>query len=158
MYNTKCSHSRDRAATSATPKMELFVTIVNGFWLLTIFVKLSILDVCGSPICPGYAPMCWQYATKISILEDFSDPRLAYVTDAMIPFSNGYSPYKSLASATNALVCISKIPKHMVTWSKNSILVVTVAPDSAPFKFAWGEGLKKISPSDLSKSSRLAED
>ena len=67
--------------------MELFVTIVNSFWLLTIFVKLSILDVCGSPICPGYAPICWQYATKISILEDFSDPRLAYVTDAMIPFS-----------------------------------------------------------------------
>ena len=30
-------------------------------------------------------------------------------------FQNGYSPDKALASATSALVYISKIPKHKVT-------------------------------------------
>ena len=74
------------------------------------------------------------------------------------PFLNGYSHYKALASATSTLVCISKIAKHKVTWSKNSILVVTVAPDSGCFKFTWGEGLKKTSPSNPSKSRRLADD
>ena len=74
------------------------------------------------------------------------------------PFQNGYSPYKALASAANALVCISKIPKRKVTWSKNSILVVAVAPDLGPFKFAWGENLKKTSPSNPSKSDRFADD
>ena len=29
--------------------MESFGTIVNGFWPLTLVVKLSILDVCGGP-------------------------------------------------------------------------------------------------------------
>ena len=73
------------------------------------------------------------------------------------PFQNGYSPYKALALATSALVCLSKIPKHKVTSSKNFILVVIVAIDSGLFKFAWGEGMKKTS-SNPSKSGRLAED
>ena len=75
------------------------------------------------------------------------------------PFQNGYSMYKALASATSALFCISKIPKHnasCLSKSENSISVVTVAPDSGPFKFAWGESLKKTS--NPSKSGRLAED
>ena len=78
--------SRGGSATAATPKMELFVTIINSFWLLTIFVKLSILDVYGIPRCSGYARICWWYATKISILGVFSNPRSAYVMDTMIPF------------------------------------------------------------------------
>ena len=71
---------------------------------------------------------------------------------------NGYSLHKALASVTSALVCLSKIPKHKVTWSKNFILVVTVVLDSGPFKFAWGEDMKKTFPSNPSKSGRLAED
>ena len=31
VHNTKCFHSRGRSATAATPTMELFVAIVNGF-------------------------------------------------------------------------------------------------------------------------------
>ena len=53
----------------------------------TVFVKLSILGVCGSPGCPRYGPICWRYATKISISDVLLDPRSAYVTDTMIPFS-----------------------------------------------------------------------
>ena len=108
---------------------------------MTVLVKLFILDVCGSPGCPGYAPICWQYVTKISSLDVLLDPRSAYVTNIMIPFQNGYFLHKALASATSALVFLSKIPKHKETWSKNSILIVTVALDSGPFRFAWGEGL-----------------
>ena len=126
--------------------------------MLTILVKLSILDAYGSPSCPGYALTCWRYATKLTTLDVFLDPRSAYVTDTVISFSKWLFLYQALASATSALVYISKIPKHKVTWPKNSILVVTVAPDSGPFKFAWEEGLKKISPSNPSKSTRLGED
>ena len=43
--NSNCFDSRVGSRTAATPKMELFVTMVNNFYLLTIFVKLSILDV-----------------------------------------------------------------------------------------------------------------
>ena len=125
--------------------------------MLTISVKLSILDVYGSPRCPGYAPICWQYATKISILDVLLDPKSAYITDVMIPYSKWLFSVQALASATSALVCLSKILKHKVTWGKNSILVVTVAPDSGSFKFARGEGLKKTSSNPL-KSGRLAED
>ena len=55
--------------------------------MLTIFVKLSILDVYRTPRCPGYAPICWQYAINIIILDVFLDPISAYVTNTMIPFS-----------------------------------------------------------------------
>ena len=36
---------RDRSRTASTPKMELFVIIVNGWKPLTIITKRSILDV-----------------------------------------------------------------------------------------------------------------
>ena len=126
--------------------------------MITIFVRLSISDVCGSLRYPRYAPICWQYTTKVSILDTLSDPRSAYVTDTMIPFSKWLFSLQSACLGCQAFVCLSKILKHKVTWSKNSILVVTVALDSGHFKFAWGECLKKASPLNPSKSGRLAED
>ena len=126
--------------------------------MITIFVRLSISDVCGSLRYPRYAPICWQYTTKVSILDILSDPRSAYVTDTMIPFSKWLFSLQSACLGCQAFVCLSKILKHKVTWSKNSILVVTVALDSGHFKFAWGECLKKASPLNPSKSGRLAED
>ena len=126
--------------------------------MITICVRLSISDVCGSLRYPRYAPICWQYTTKVSILDILSDPRSAYVTDTMIPFSKWLFSLQSACLGCQAFVCLSKILKHKVTWSKNSILVVTVALDSGHFKFAWGECLKKASPLNPSKSGRLAED
>ena len=116
--------------------MELFVTIVNKLLIVNYFCKTLHLRCLRKSGCPGYAPICRPYATKVSILDVLLDPKSAYVTDNDPPFQNSYSPYKVLASATSALVYLSKIPKHKVTWSKNSILVVTVALDSGPFKFA----------------------
>ena len=45
-----------------TFKMEIFTTIVNGFWLLTILAKLSIFMFTGGP---GYActMVCKPHAT-----------------------------------------------------------------------------------------------
>ena len=70
-------------------------------------------------------------------------------------FQDSYFPHQVTASATITLVLFSKIPKHKETWSKNSILVFAEAPDQGPFKFAWGEGLKKISHSNLQKATDL---
>ena len=39
------SKVKDGSRTAATSKMELFVIIVNGFKLLTIITRCSILDV-----------------------------------------------------------------------------------------------------------------
>ena len=39
---------RDRSRAAATSKMECFVIIVNGFQLLTIITKRSILDVAAA--------------------------------------------------------------------------------------------------------------
>ena len=68
----------------------------------------------------------------------------------------GHTPYKALAPATNAMVFLFKIPKHKITWSKSSILIVATVLDPQPFKFAGGE--RKTSPSNASKSARLIED
>ena len=60
------------------------MTIVNGFELLTISIKLSILGACGSPGCASI----WSlYVTKSSITDIMLDPRSGYVTDAMIVIS-----------------------------------------------------------------------
>ena len=74
--------------------------------MLTIFVKFSILGVYGSPGCPGYTPICWQHATKISILDVLSDPISSYVTDTMIPFS------KWLLSIQSSWICYQCIGLH----------------------------------------------
>ena len=68
------------------------------------------------------------------------------------PFQNGYTPYKALAGLP------FQYPPKKVTWPKRSILVVAVVLDPRVFKFAEGKGLKKISPSNNSKSDRLNED
>ena len=68
------------------------------------------------------------------------------------PFQNGYTPYKALAGLP------FQYPPKKVTWPKRSILVVAVVLDPRVFKFAEGKGLKKISPSNNSKSDRLHED
>ena len=72
-------------------------------------------------------------------------------------FQNSNSTFQDLASATCTIVFSSEIPKHKETSSKNSILVAAVGLHPGPFKFAWGEGLKKISPSNTSKSGKLTE-
>ena len=66
--------------------------------------------------------------------------------------------YKALATATDAMVFLSKILKHKVTWSKDSVLVDAVVLDPGPSKFAREKGLKKTSLSNPSKSVRLTED
>ena len=38
-----------QAGPLQTSKMESLATEINGFWSLTVFVKLSILDVCVGP-------------------------------------------------------------------------------------------------------------
>ena len=45
VQSKKTNHSRDRSRAAATSKMECFVIIVNGWKLLTIITKHSILDV-----------------------------------------------------------------------------------------------------------------
>ena len=68
------------------------------------------------------------------------------------PFQNGYTPYKALAGLP------FQYPPKKVTWSKSSILVAAVVLDPQAFKFAERKDLKKISPSNNSKSDRLNED
>ena len=46
----------------------------------------------------------------------------------------------------------------MVTWKKRSILVVAVVLDPRLFKFVLVKGLKKTSPSNLSKSGIFTKD
>ena len=70
MQNHNCFHSRGGSNTAATPKMELFATIVNIFQLLINFVKRFILDVSGSPGCTS---LWWLYVTKRSILDSSLD-------------------------------------------------------------------------------------
>ena len=45
----KVQRSRGVVGTSRTSKTGSFPTIFNGFALLIVFAKLSILDVCGDP-------------------------------------------------------------------------------------------------------------
>ena len=43
------------------------------------------------------------------------------------------------------MVFLFKVPKHKVTWSKRSILIIAVVLDPLPFKFAPGKGLSGFS-------------
>ena len=69
--NHNCFHPIGGSKTATTPTMEAFVTIVNIFEVLINFVKLSILDVCGSP---GWTSLWWLYVIKSSILDISLDP------------------------------------------------------------------------------------
>ena len=113
--------------------------------MLIIFVKLSVLDIGGKP---GYASIWCLYVVKSSIILPIQ----------WFSFSNNYTPYKALTLATSATAFLSKIPKHSATWSKSSILVVVAILDLRPFKFEWGEGLKKTSSLNPSKGGRLTKD
>ena len=83
MQNRNWFYSRCGPKTAETPKMELVMTIVNGFYLLSIFLKLSVLDFCGSSECASTGRL---YVTKSSILDISLYLRSAYTTNSMILF------------------------------------------------------------------------
>ena len=143
VQNHNCFHSRGIYKTAKTPKMGLFMTLVNGFSKLRNFVKPSILDVGGSPRCTS---MWWLSVKKSSILDPGSNISLYYRCNDPL-FQNGYALYK---------VFLFKVPKHKETWSKSSILVVEVVLDLRSFKLVWGKGRKETAPSIPSK--RFTED
>ena len=136
--------------------MEIFVTIINNFYLLIIFEKFSLSDVCGSAEC---ASILWLCVIKSSFLDVSSVPISAYVTDAMaLFFKMAILRTKLLPRLPVQWSSVCEIPKDELTWSKNSDLVVAVVLDLRPFKFAWEKDLRKTSPPNPLKSGRLTED
>ena len=61
-------HIKGGSRSAATSKMERFVIIVNGFQLLTIITKDSILDVAVALDPPLHLPEC-IYEADVSPLE-----------------------------------------------------------------------------------------
>ena len=112
-------YSKGRFNTPERLKMALLESALNGFYLLTNFVKLSILDVCRVPRNPS---IWWIYVTKSSNLDPILDSRPFYTTDTMVLFFKKTILHKNtFRAATNTIVFFSEIPKHNVTWSASSI-------------------------------------
>ena len=126
---------------------------VNGFQLLTIFVKNSMFAGVLDALLDGdymlqRAPFQTYVETQISPNYHCNDSHCKH----------GYTPHKTLVSGTNTMIFLSKIRKHKVTWSESFILVSAVVLDLQPLKFARGKGLKKTYPANSSKSLRMTEE
>ena len=68
-------------------------------------------------------------------------------------FLNWYTPYKAVASATKTLNFLSKLHKHKLTWTQNSILDVAAVRDQ-PLQPSW-EDQKKAHLQVLQKAVDL---
>ena len=134
--------------------MELFVTVVSSFWLWTIFVKLSNLDVYGSPRCPS---IWWLNVTKSSVLDL---PQILGQSMSPMQWSSFslclYSIQNScLGNQYNGLPFQNIQTQGYLVKEPHLVEAVILNPRS--FKFVWGKGLTKASPWNLSKSGRLTE-
>ena len=100
-------------------------SVLNGFYLLTNFVNLSILDICRIlENCSTW----WIYVIKsINVTVSILDSRQVNATDTIVLFfTKTILHQKTFRVVTNTMVFFSEIPKHNVTCSASSIFYTNI--------------------------------